>query len=221
VLATLTVVACEKTEATASAPPSAPQRVSRPAPLPDAALRRDLRLCEQTAPGDTGQTEFGVRVDPNGKVVLAKALHSTSPPALLNCSLQRLRAWSFAPSDAGAAFRFSMAFGRVQEPSGGTAGKPADKKLIKNTSKHRTSALQHCYNATLRNDPSVMGTVSFDIVIAVTGEVRDVDIQVAPNTYIPFEMQECMADKIRAWRFPMNGAETGADVSFTVVFSPS
>ncbi|MGH1348867.1 MAG: AgmX/PglI C-terminal domain-containing protein [Nannocystales bacterium] len=103
--------------------------------------------------------------------------------------------------------------------SGTSAAGGGDKKAIKATIKHRTSALQHCYNKALRVQPDLSGKMSFAIVINVMGSVTSVAIE--EDTLGHAGVKACTKAKIKGWRFPMNGAEEGADVSFSVVFSGS
>lgn len=103
--------------------------------------------------------------------------------------------------------------------SGTSAAGGGDKKAIKATIKHRTSALQHCYNKALRTQPDLSGKMSFAIVINVMGSVTSVAIE--EDTVGDASVKACAKAKIKGWRFPMNGADEGADVSFSVVFSGS
>ncbi len=108
--------------------------------------------------------------------------------------------------------------GRTKAKGTSAAG-GGDKKAIKATIKHRTSALQHCYNKALRTQPDLSGKMSFAIVINVMGSVTSVVVE--EDTLGNAGVKACAKAKIKGWRFPMNGAEEGADVSFSVVFSGS
>ncbi len=79
------------------------------------------------------------------------------------------------------------------------------------------SSLQHCYNDGLRTNPTLVGKASYAIVIAVDGTVRSVEVE--HDASLSRDVIECTKEKILGWVFPMNGATTGADVSFSVVFS--
>lgn len=92
-----------------------------------------------------------------------------------------------------------------------------DKTSIKAAIKHRTSALQHCYNKALRTQPDLAGKMTYTIAISVMGSVTKVDIE--EDTVGSQAVTTCARAKIQGWRFPMDNAEEGAEVTFSVVFS--
>lgn len=92
-----------------------------------------------------------------------------------------------------------------------------DKTSIKAAIKHRTSALQHCYNKALRTQPDLAGKMTYTIAISVMGSVTKVDIE--EDSVGSAAVSTCARAKIQGWRFPMEGAEEGAEVTFSVVFS--
>ena len=94
-----------------------------------------------------------------------------------------------------------------------------DKKALRATIKHRTSALQHCYNKALRTQPDLSGKMSYTIMISVMGTVTRVMIE--EDSLGSAGVAACTKAKIKGWRFPMNGADEGAEVTFSVVFSGS
>lgn len=92
-----------------------------------------------------------------------------------------------------------------------------DKSSIKAAIKHRTSALQHCYNKALQTQPDLAGKMTYTISISVMGTVTKVDIE--EDTLGSGNVATCTRAKIQGWRFPMDGAEEPAEVTFSVVFS--
>ena len=92
-----------------------------------------------------------------------------------------------------------------------------DKTSIKAAIKHRTSALQHCYNKALRTQPDLAGKMTYTISISVMGSVTKVSIE--EDSVGSDSVSSCARAKIQGWRFPMEGAEEGAEVTFSVVFS--
>ena len=215
-MAALLLAACDKAETPPTeSPPTVSVELEDPL-APPAALRRDLRTCEGESTAMQGTVEYGVRVDPTGRVTLAKALRSSAPPALLNCTLQRLRVWTFPESAEGGAFRFSMVFGRGEQPP--VLG---DTKTIKATMIRRTSTMQPCYAKAMRQDPSLAVKVSYEITVSPGGDVVSARAIPTPGATLPPDFVECTLAKIRAWTFPETGATKGADVSFSVVFSGS
>lgn len=218
VLTALLLAGCDTADTAPSVQPTATEIEVEPPPGPPAALRRDLRTCERTYPGAVGEVEYGVRVAPAGNVILAKGLRTTVSPALLNCSLQRLRGWTFPPSAEGSAFRFSMLYGSAEEGASPVGG---DKKAVKATIRSEMPALKQCYDATLRENPDATGVVAYAVMVAVTGAVASVNAEPRPSARLPDTFVECTLEKIRGWKFPMDGATEGADVTFTVVFTGS
>ncbi len=106
--------------------------------------------------------------------------------------------------------------GRAKAQGTSAAG-GGDRKAIAATINHRTSGLQYCYNKRSQQDNT--GKMSYAITINVMGSVTSVVVE--EDTLGDPGVKACTKAKIKGWRFPMNGAEEGADVSFSVVFSGS
>ena len=106
--------------------------------------------------------------------------------------------------------------GRTQASSTEATG-GGDKKALRATIKHRTSALQHCYNKALRTQPDLAGKMTYTISISVMGTVTRVLIE--EDSLGSASVEACTKAKIKGWRFPMEGADEGAEVTFSVVFS--
>lgn len=79
------------------------------------------------------------------------------------------------------------------------------------------SALQNCYNRALRTNPGISGKMTYTIAISVMGAVTSV--RVDEDTVRDPSVTTCTTAKIKGWRFPTEGAEESAEVTFTVVFS--
>jgi hypothetical protein len=94
-----------------------------------------------------------------------------------------------------------------------------DAKALRATINHRKSALQWCYENALATQPSLAGKMAFTISISVMGTVTSVNID--EDTVGSDKVVSCARAKIKGWRFPTNGAQEGAEVSFTMVFSGS
>lgn len=92
-----------------------------------------------------------------------------------------------------------------------------DKKALRATINHRTGALQHCYNKALRTQPDLAGKMTYTISISVMGTVTRVLIE--EDSLGSASVEACTKAKIKGWRFPMEGADEGAEVTFSVVFS--
>lgn len=94
-----------------------------------------------------------------------------------------------------------------------------DKKALRATIQHRTSALQHCYAKALRTQPDLSGKHTYTIQISIMGTVTRVVIE--EDSVGSSNVAACAKAKIKGWRFPMDGADDGADVTFSVVYSGS
>lgn len=205
-MAALLLAACDKTATPPTEPPRAAVRTEQPVG-PPAALRRDLRTCEGDARGVLGEVEYGVRVDPSGRVAMVKVLQGSVPAAVLNCSLQRLRAWAFPASTEGAAFRFSMRFGEDA----------ASKRSIKAAIRVQTERLKPCYDTALKRDPELFGKVTYVFAVSSAGRVTSVQTEVEAQAHLSAAMLTCTTDDIRGWSFEPDG--TPKTLSFSVVFT--
>jgi hypothetical protein len=108
--------------------------------------------------------------------------------------------------------------GRTQATRTDVTG-DVDKKALTATIHRRTGALQHCYNTALRTQPDLAGKMTYTIFISVMGTVTKVVVE--EDSLGSAAVTACAKAKIQGWRFPMNGAEEGAEVTFSVVFSGS
>lgn len=92
-----------------------------------------------------------------------------------------------------------------------------DKKALKATINHRQRALKACFESALRTQPGLGGKITFTIEISVMGTVTSVSID--SDTVGSDKVSTCTKARIKGWRFPMNGAEEPAEVTWTTVFS--
>ncbi|HRI07552.1 MAG TPA: AgmX/PglI C-terminal domain-containing protein [Nannocystaceae bacterium] len=92
-----------------------------------------------------------------------------------------------------------------------------DKRAVQATIRRRMSALQNCYNRALRTNPGLSGKMTYTIAISVMGAVTSVNVD--EDTVRDPSVTSCTVAKIKGWRFPTEGAEEAAEVTFTVVFS--
>jgi hypothetical protein len=142
----------------------------------------------------------GDGIDLHGALVATQGLDTGSGPALDDRTDKRERKIS----------------GRTHASSTEATG-GGDKKALRATIKHRTSALQHCYNKALRTQPDLAGRMAFTIAISVMGTVTRVVVE--EDSLGSASVEACTKAKIKGWRFPMEGADEGAEVTFSVVFS--
>jgi hypothetical protein len=92
-----------------------------------------------------------------------------------------------------------------------------DKQAVQATIRRRMSALQHCYEKALRTQSGLKGKITYTINISVLGRVTSVTIE--EDTLGDASVKSCTQAKIQGWRFPAEGAEEAAEVTFSVVFS--
>lgn len=210
VFALLLVGACDKSS---GAPAQEPATTGSPAPprLISAAHIEDVKHCEAVGSSKMGSVTYRMVVGTSGRVQSVRAAQSPVSAAVINCSVQRARAWRFAAGNERTELSFSVPY---------DATSPTPRPTSKNAKlgKQRTSAIQPCYNEALRTDATIQGALRFAIVIEVSGHVSSVEVD--PDASIPPALVACSVEKVRRWVFPMNGADVGADVSFTVVLSP-
>ncbi len=211
----LVVSACDKEGAAAPEPPITAAHEVRPPPRVSPRQVEELRGCTAVDPAAKGAVSYAIVVGPSGRVTHAKAANSTVSAAVLNCSLQRIRGWTFAATTDSTPLSFGVGFG----PGGPTLSTGGDNKTLKTTLRHRAPQMQHCYNAALRDDPVLHGRATYTVFVSVTGEVTGV--QVEEHVSLSQAVLDCTVAKIRGWRFPPSGAREGAHVTFSVVFSPA
>lgn len=212
-LVPLLVGACSKDGPVDSVTPAA--EAAPPAPPPQVLAKHiaDVKRCEVVGDGTAGVVDYRMIVSASGRVQSVRVAQSPVSAAVINCSVQRARAWRFAASTERTELSFSVPY-----DASGSDPAPSSKKAIKGTVKHRTSALQPCFNEGLRVDPTIGGKVRYAMVIAVSGEVRSLKVEESEGS-MPQAVLDCTLIRARSWVFPMNGATEGADVSFSVVFS--
>jgi hypothetical protein len=109
--------------------------------------------------------------------------------------------------------------GKAKQSGGTDIFGDVDKKAVKATIRRRISALQYCYEKALRTNPTLGGKMTYTINISVMGSVTRVDIE--EDTVGNAGVTACTKGKIKGWRFPVQGAEDPAEVTFSVVFSGS
>lgn len=81
-----------------------------------------------------------------------------------------------------------------------------DKRQIKRVINHNVGHLKSCYNAILREDPKLNGTVAVKFKISSDGEIIDAKIHDA--TIINEDFKSCLIKQVKKWRFPKSIEET-------------
>lgn len=93
------------------------------------------------------------------------------------------------------------------------------KQAVTATIRQRMPGLQACYEKALRSNPNLKGKMAYTITINPQGSVTRVEVD--EDTVNDAGVKSCTVAKIKAWRFPSEGAEESSEVSFTVSFTGS
>jgi len=93
-----------------------------------------------------------------------------------------------------------------------------DANALRATINHRIRGLKSCYTNVLRVQPGLgTGKHTYTIDINVMGRVTRVAIE--EDTLGSAQVAACTKARIQGWRFPMQGAEDGSELTFSVVYS--
>jgi len=96
------------------------------------------------------------------------------------------------------------------EISAGAIGKDIVRKVVKD----HVGKLQYCYEKTLLANPGIEGTVTARFTIGTDGSVDDVKA-----TGVHPEVESCVAEAVKAFRFPPSEAKV--EVSYPFTFKPA
>ena len=91
-----------------------------------------------------------------------------------------------------------------------------DKKMVKATIRRRMGGPKACHEKALRTNPSLSGRMSISIEVSVVGRVTRVNID--SDSVGDAKVAACVKAKIKSWRFPVDGAEEPAEISFSITF---
>lgn len=108
--------------------------------------------------------------------------------------------------------------GRVMDSSPEVESADLDKAALARFIKARLSAIQACYEAQLKRNPSLRGKIVVRFTIGSNGRVGDVEID--ENQMGNDEVASCIRAKIRAWTTPFK-PDGDATVSYPFVFQPA
>ena len=84
--------------------------------------------------------------------------------------------------------------------------------------KRKMGAVQACYERQLKRNPNLSGRVVLLFVVGADGRVLQAEI--AENTMGDREIERCILEQVRRWRFPEPGGSEEAEVSIPFVFVP-
>jgi TonB family protein len=93
-------------------------------------------------------------------------------------------------------------------------GAGIDKDIVRKVVKDNTQKLQYCYEKTLLANPGIEGKVTATFTIGTDGSVGDVK-----TAGVHPDVEACVADAVKAFRFPPSQAKV--EVSYPFTFKPA
>lgn len=93
-----------------------------------------------------------------------------------------------------------------------------DPTALKQTIQHRIGGLKSCYTSVLRVQPN-LGTGKHTYTIDINEMGRVTRVAIEEDTLGSAKVADCARIRIQGWRFPMQGAQDGSEVTFSVVYS--
>jgi TonB family protein len=150
----------------------------------------------------TSMLEWTVRADGRASPPEADEMAAeTDDPALHDCVVARIAAWTFprpsgGPVDVTLVASFSVKRGKATSP---TASSPAKAAIQKAIASH-AAEIEQCYQARLAERPKLQGKVVLRWVVEADGQVRDVSVADA-TTLQDHVLLECMKARVAGWRF--------------------
>lgn len=73
-----------------------------------------------------------------------------------------------------------------------------------------------CYRKALKTNPDLIAKVYFKLKISASGRVNSVNSNFKPTKYNDSEMDTCMENKIKLWKFPINPDSEAIDFKFSI-----
>jgi predicted Zn finger-like uncharacterized protein len=73
-----------------------------------------------------------------------------------------------------------------------------------------------CYQRALKAEPDLVAKVSFKLKISSTGRVNSMTSKFIPSKYNDGKMANCMENKIKQWKFPINPDGESIDFNFSI-----
>lgn len=108
--------------------------------------------------------------------------------------------------------------GRVMDSAPEVESSDLDKAALARFIRARLSAIQACYEAQLKRNPSLKGKIVIRFTIGSNGRTSDVEVD--ENQMGNDEVGSCIVAKIRAWTTPFK-PDGDATVSYPFVFQPA
>jgi len=94
-----------------------------------------------------------------------------------------------------------------------------DKEIIRRVIKENLSQIRYCYERELAKSPGLYGKVQVKFIIAATGLVSN--SQIDESTMKNANVEQCIAQKVRGWRFPKPKGGGIVIVTYPFIFKQS
>jgi TonB family protein len=94
-----------------------------------------------------------------------------------------------------------------------------DKEIIRRVIKENLSQIRYCYERELAKSPGLYGKVQVKFIIAATGLVSN--SQVDESTMKNANVEQCIVQKVRGWRFPKPKGGGIVIVTYPFIFKQS
>ncbi|MFH1808453.1 MAG: AgmX/PglI C-terminal domain-containing protein [Pseudomonadota bacterium] len=94
-----------------------------------------------------------------------------------------------------------------------------DKEIIRRVIKENIAQIRYCYERELARSPGLYGKIMVKFIIAGTGQVSNA--QVIESTMKNPEVESCISNKVRGWRFPKPKGGGIVIVSYPFIFKQS
>lgn len=94
-----------------------------------------------------------------------------------------------------------------------------DKEIIRRVIKENLSQIRYCYERELAKSPGLYGKVQVKFIIAATGLVSN--SQIDDSTMKNANVEQCIAQKVRGWRFPKPKGGGIVIVTYPFIFKQS
>ena len=89
------------------------------------------------------------------------------------------------------------------------------REMVKRVIDQHLSEITYCYESALISNPSIMGRISFEWKILMSGKVGE--IRILASSVNSHEVHSCIKSAIKSWQFP-KPAGTEVIVSYPFVF---
>ncbi|MDZ4660023.1 MAG: AgmX/PglI C-terminal domain-containing protein [Pseudomonadota bacterium] len=94
-----------------------------------------------------------------------------------------------------------------------------EREDVRSVVKEHLKDVKICYSEALAKKPEIEGKVVVDWTVSDTGAVTKVSINDAKTTLKDLEVQSCITEKFKSWKFPPAQKDQVITVSYPFVFT--